>query len=153
MKTTTTSIWNCLSTKNTYMEIWKAWLPRHISYLTSSVQFWIRENSFGSNFGVILSFLASVLVSVFPLSLPGDTHETMLCGPSITHLFPGLSCIPRWQEAHSPPWCRSAGRTDTCSQVPNHGRSIWWYWGCWCRPSAPALPQCHWLDGNMIENS
>lgn len=27
--------------KNTYVEIWKAWL--HISYSTSSIQFWIRE--------------------------------------------------------------------------------------------------------------
>lgn len=78
MKTTTTSIWNCLSTKNSYMEIWKAWLPSHISYSTSSMQFWIRENSFGGNFGVILSFWASALVSVFLLSPESETpaHTT-----------------------------------------------------------------------------
>lgn len=79
--------------------------------------------------------------------------QRVLCGPSITHLFPGLLCSPRWQQARSPPWCRNAGRTDTCSQVLNHGRSIWWYWGCWCRPSVLALPLCHWLDAKMIRKS
>lgn len=160
MKTSTTSIWNCLSTKITYMEIWKAWLPRHISYSTSSVPF--------GNSEMTSSPTSHLPNNSEPQSPPlfspptGSDARTRLhtcshahclvnwfLAPTITHLFQGWWCIHCWQEARSPPWCTSAGRTCTCSRAPSHAGSTWWCRGYWCLQSAAAPLQCRWLDVKM----
>lgn len=66
--------------------------------------------------------------------------------PSVTHLFRGWWCIHCWQEARSPLWCTSAGRTCTCSRAPGHAGSTWWCRDYWCLQSAAAPLQCRWLD-------
>lgn len=69
----TTPIWNCLSTKITYMEIWKAWPPRHISYSPSSMLFSNAEMVFVTYFTRAEFCRANSAPQppfVFPLSRP-----------------------------------------------------------------------------------
>lgn len=162
MKTSTTPIWNCLSTKITYMEIWKAWLPGHISYSASSMPFWNSEMALSpcslslNSAEPILHLRACLGSHCLPQEAthspthpytPTSQSSQLLSGTSITHLFLGWWCIPRSQQARSPQWCRSASRTCICSQAPSHVGSTWWCQGCWCLPSVAApRPPCRWLD-------
>lgn len=83
-----TSIWNCLSTKITYMEIWKAWLPRHISYSTSSMPFWNSEMA-SSPTSLLPNNSAPHSSSMFSLSPPGSDTPTH---PS-THVHCQVNCF------------------------------------------------------------
>lgn len=69
---------------------------------------------------------------------------TGVLDPIVTHLFPGWWWTPRWQEAHSPLWCKSAGTTCTCSEAPGHAGPTWWCRVYLYRQSAWAPPLlCH----------
>lgn len=71
----------------------------------------------------------------------------LVSGRSTTHSFLGLWCTPRWRQARSQLWCRSADWTCICSKAPNHAGSTWWCRGCWCpRSVAVPLRLCRWLN-------
>lgn len=149
MKTSTAAIWNCLSTKITYMEIWKTWLLRLISYCTSSEP---RRNGKMTLSPALLSLASPEQIALLrarphsqcsptekaPRSTshtptqayPHKARSTRLSGPSITHLFPGWWWTRRWRQARSPPWYRSTGRTCIYSKAPNHAGSTWWSQVC-----------------------
>lgn len=85
------------------------------------------------------------------LSKPGSTAlytqlTPVSAGGAVTHCSSAWWCSPHWPQGHSPPWCMSAGRTCTWSEVPGHAGSTWWRRGRWCRRSAGGRSQCRWLD-------